>query len=136
MARDCYVEMASETPILSDVSTTDEVVTAAGALREAITIILDQHARKKRWCSRSGPWWNADLRELRKDWGRARRKWRVAGISWVNVIGQELRRAIRKAKRDCWNKFLQEADGNKVWTAAGYTVPRIDKTGQVLVRED
>ena len=49
---------------------------------------------------------------------------------------QEFRQAIRKAKRDCWNRFLQEADGNKVWTVAAYTMPRINKTGQVLVRED
>ena len=48
----------------------------------------------------------------------------------------EFRRAIWKVKRDCWNRFLQEADGNKVWTAARYTVPRIEKTSQVLVRED
>jgi len=43
---------------------------------------------------------------------------------------------VRRAKRDCWNRFLQEADGNKVWTAAAYTTPRIDKTDQALVRED
>jgi len=29
-----------------------------------------------------------------------------------------------------------EADGNKVWTVARYTVPRIEKTDQALVRED
>jgi len=69
------------------------------------------------------------MRELRKELGRARRKWRVAGISRVKAARQEFRRAIRKAKRDCWNRFLQEVDGNKVWTAARYTTPRIDKTG-------
>jgi len=37
---------------------------------------------------------------------------------------------------DCWNRFLQEADGNKVWTVAAYMNPRIDKMGQALVRED
>jgi hypothetical protein len=51
---------------------------------------------------------------LRKDLGRARRKWRVAGISRVKGARRELRQAIRKVKRDCWNKFLQEADGKKV----------------------
>jgi len=60
----------------------------------------------------------------------------VAGISRVKAARREFRRAIRKAKRDCWNRFLQEADGKKVWTAAAYTTPRIDKTGQVVVRED
>jgi hypothetical protein len=73
-AREWYVSMAARTPILTDTSTTAEVVEAAGALREVMTAMLDTHTRKKRWCSRLKPWWNADLRELRKDLGRARRK--------------------------------------------------------------
>jgi len=87
---------------------------AAGPLREAMAVTLDAHARKKRWCSRSKPWWCEDLRELRKELGRARWKWRVAGISRVKAARREFWRAIRRAKRDCWNQFLQEADGNKV----------------------
>jgi len=102
------------TPILSDGSRTEEVVVAAGPLREAMAVTLDEHARKKRWCSRSKPWWCEDLRELRKELGRARWKWRVAGISRVKAARREFWRAIRRAKRDCWNQFLQEADGNKV----------------------
>jgi len=31
------------------------------------------------------------------------------------------RRAIRQAKRECWNRFLQEAKGREVWAATGYT---------------
>ena len=124
------------TAILSDESTKEQVTEAAGSLREAMTATLDEHARKKRWCSRSKPWWCEELKELRKGLGRARWKWRVAEISWVKAARREFRRAIRKAKRDCWNRFLQEADSNKVWTAAAYTTPRIDKTGQALVRED
>jgi len=114
-ARKCFVGMVEGTPILTDESTREEATTAAEALRVAMTVTLDEHGRKKRWCSRSKPWWNADLKELRKDLGRARRKWRVAGISRVKAARRKLRRAIRKAKRDCWNRFLQEADhGNKV----------------------
>jgi len=57
-------------------------------------------------------------------------------MSRVQAARRELRRAIRKAKRDCWNRFLQEAEGNDVWTATAYTTPRIDKGGQALVGED
>jgi len=134
--RECYLAGVGRTLVLSDDSTKQEVVEAAGSLREAMTVTLDEHARKKRWSSRSNPWWCEELKELRKDLGRARRKWRVAGISRVKAARREFRRAIRKAKRDCWNQFLQEADGNKVWTAVRYTMLRIDKTGQALVRED
>jgi len=134
--RECYVGLVERTPILSDGSGTEEVVVVAGALRKAMTVTLDEHARKKRWCSRSKPWWCEDLRELRKELERVRRKWRVAGISRVKAARREFRRAIRRAKWDCWNRFLQEVDGNKVWTVARYTTPRIDETGEVLVRED
>jgi len=135
-ARRCYLAGVGRTPILTDDSTKEEVTEAAGSLREAMTVTLDEHARKKRWCPRSKPWWCEELKDLRKELGRARRKWRVVGMSQVKVARREFQRAIRKAKRDCWNRFLQEADGNKVWTAAAYATPRIDKTGQVLVRED
>jgi len=57
-------------------------------------------------------------------------------MSRVQEARRQLRRAIRKAKRDCWNCFLQESSGNDVWMAAGYTEPRIDKAGQALVLED
>jgi len=135
-ARECYLAGLGRTPILSNSSTKEEVTEAAGSLREAMTVTLDEHARKKRWCSRSKPWWCEDLKKLRKDLGRARRKWKVAGMSRVKAARREFWRAIRKAKGDCWNRFLQEADGNKVWTAAAYTTPRMDKTGLALVRED
>ena len=54
-ARECYVGMVGRTPILSDDSATKDVVKVAGALREAMTVTLDEHARKKRWCSWSKP---------------------------------------------------------------------------------
>jgi len=56
-----------------------------------MTVTLDEYASKKRWYLRSKLWWNADLRELRKDPGRVRRKWRVAGISRVKVARWEFR---------------------------------------------
>ena len=126
---------AGESPILTDVSTTEEVDTAALALRETMTATLDKFAKKKRSCARSKRWWTEDLGKLRKELGRARRNWRVADMSRVQAARRELRRAIRKAKRDCWNGFLQEAKGSDIWIATAYTTPRIDKAGQVLVAD-
>jgi hypothetical protein len=42
------------------------------------------------------------------------------------------RREIRRAKKKCWNSFLQNAEGKEVWTAASYTAPRLDKSGHTL----
>ena len=105
----------------------------AEAIREAMTATLNEHARQRRWCTRSKRWWNDGLRDLRATLGRAKRT-----RNWARIRSarRELRRAIRRAKRDCWNKFLQDADGNDVWTATRYTSVRIDKAGQVLVDED
>ena len=95
---------------------------------------LDKFARKKRNCARSKRWWTTDLAKLRKELGRERR--RPAGIGRVQQARRNLRRAIRRAKKECWNRFLQEAKGTDVWSATRYTTPRIDKAGQALVAED
>jgi len=123
-----------ETPILMDVSTTGEVDTVVAALREVMTATLDNFAKKKRSCARSKRWWTEDLAKLRRELGRERR--RLLGIGRAQEARRNLLRVIRKAKWDYWNRFLQEAKGNDVWTAAGYTSPRIDKAGQALVAED
>jgi len=100
-ARECYLQGVGRTPILTDSSSREEVTEAAGSLREAMTATLDEYVRKKRWCSRSKPWWNADLRVLRKELGKARWKWRVAGISRVQAARREFRCATRRVKKDC-----------------------------------
>ena len=135
-AQECYRRGVGASAVLADDSTLEEVYTAVVILREAMVGTLDQHARSKRWCSRSKRWWNPALKALRKALGRAQRGWRTKGMSQVQEARGELRRAIRKVKRDCWNHFLQESSGKEVWTAASYTKLRIDKAGQALQRED
>jgi len=117
-AQECYRRGCSTSPIMDDRSTKEEVDQAV-ALREAMMGTLEQHARAKRWCSRSKRWWTPELKDLRKALGRARRDRRTKGMSRVQEARRQLRRAIRKAKRDCWNRFLQESSGKDVWTAAG-----------------
>jgi len=133
-AQRSYRDAINRTPALTDESTADEVDTAAAALREAMTATLDRFAKKKRSCARSKRWWTEDLAKLRKELGAERR--RPAGIGRVQEGRRNLRRAIRKAKRDCWNRFLQEGKGAYIWTATRYTTPRIDKVGHALAAED
>jgi len=113
-----YRRALGGTPALTDESTAGQVDTAAAALREAMTVTLDKWARRKRTCARLKRWWTADLAKLREELGAERR--RPAGIGRV----QDARR------------ILQEAEVSDVWTASGYTVPRIDREGQVLIAED
>ena len=107
--------------MLADDSTLEQVDTAAVMLQETMVGTLDQHVRPKPWCSRSKRWWNPELKNVRKALGRAWRGWMTKGMSRVQEARWELRRTIRKAKRDCWNHFHQESSGKEVWTAAGYT---------------
>jgi len=110
-AQECYRRGEGASVVLADDSTVEEVDMAAATLREAMVGTLEQHARAKRWCSRSKRWWTPELKDLRKALGRARRGWRTKGMSRVQEARRELRRGIRKAKRDCWNRFLQESSG-------------------------
>jgi hypothetical protein len=137
-AREVYLQAANRIPTLDDNSTVEEVDMVAAGLKDAMTGTLDELANKKRWCSRSKRWWSEDLKQLRQELGKARREWknRPAGISRFKEARRNFRRGIRRAKRECWNRFLQEGTGNDVWTATRYTTPRIDKSGQVLVSED
>jgi len=133
-AQQCFLQVVGKTAVLDDTSMEEQVEAAAVALQEAMVGTLDEHARKKRWCSRSKLWWTEDIAVLRKEFGRERR--RPAGIGQVQGARQDLRRALRKTKWEWWHRFLQEAEGSNVWTAASYTTPKIDKAGQTLVAED
>ena len=72
----------------------------------------------------------------KKEAGEGAAQPEAQGMSRIQEARRELRRAIRKAKWECWNRFLQTAEEADVWTAAGYTEPRIDKAGQALTLED
>jgi len=61
---------------------------------------------------------------------------RPAGIGRLRGARRNLRRAIRNAKKECWNKFLQEAKGGEVRMVAIYTAPKLNRTGHALVDEE
>jgi len=127
-AEDMFRQLMGDTR-LDDESTKEQISGIADRLRAAMTETLDRHAVQKRWCSRSKRWWTDELRDLRKTLGRVRRRkdWEA-----TRVAKRDQRREIRRAKRTCWNEFLQGAKGNKVWVATRYTADRLDKTGQAI----
>ena len=72
VAQQCFLRAVGKTAVLDDTSSKEQVEAAVVALREAMVGTLDEHARKKRWCSRSKPWWTDDIAVLRKEFGRER----------------------------------------------------------------
>jgi len=62
-AQQCFLRAGGKMEVLDDTSSVEQVEEAAVALQEAMVGTLNSHARRKRWCSRSKPWWNEDIRK-------------------------------------------------------------------------
>lgn len=70
---------------------------------------LDRHAKITRVTSFSKRWWNDEVAQAMKPWAREKRR-----LSHSSSATEELKKArnayyhvIRKAKRECWQNFLQ-----------------------------
>ena len=48
---------------------------------------------------------------------------------------RNLRRAIRRAKKSCWEEYVQEVGKEQLWRAVRYTAPRLEGKVQMLVDE-
>lgn len=84
--------------------------------KEEITKLLDIHVKITRVTSHSKRWWNDDGTKARKAWAKEKKK-----LSMTNNNTAELKKAryayyrvTRKAKRVCWQKFLQGEASNNV----------------------
>jgi ribonuclease HI len=119
-------------------------------IETALTMTLNKFARTIRVTPYSKRWWNEEVKETRKEYSRAKREW-----GGNRVYDEELRetrnryyRTIRKAKRECWQKFLQgetdlasreyvsNEETKRCWTALKYTNPRPQSVTPALKRHD
>lgn len=110
-----------------------------------LTELLDNHAKITRVTAYSKRWWNEKVAEARKSWAKTKRK-----FGRDEIHKDEFRQArnlyyrtIRKAKRLCWQNFLQGKEGdtsqqpqildpNRCWTTLKYTKPLLFKTTPAL----
>ena len=102
--------------ILSDDSTVEELQGEIEWIQSALIGILNEHSKVITICARSKRWWNEDIKTRRKNLGRAIRK-RRRGEGREADVGEAmkaLKRAIRKARKDCWEDFLNRAEGENV----------------------
>jgi len=103
-------------------------------IRQAMEVALNAHAKKRRVCVRSKAWWTNEIAELRKKRGRAVREKRQNPAAYGEAQ-RTLRRAIRRAKKSCWEEYVQGADKEQLWKAVRYTAPRLEGKAQTLVDE-
>ena len=96
--------------------------------------LLNNHAKLTRVTAYSKRWWNEEVAEARKVWAKNKKR-----LSESEAYREELKQArnqyyrtIRKAKRLCWQNFLQGSepkplshdqlpDQRRCWTALKYT---------------
>ena len=121
-------------------ATEEGVAAEARWIRDTAANILDKFAKPQRVCMRSKRWWTDEISELRKALGKAKhtqhqdQRWHRA--DGVRTARHELRRAIRRAKKECWSKFLENASGDDMWTAVKYSSPRRDDSARPLISGD
>jgi hypothetical protein len=131
---------AADRPLTSSQATPVEIEAEAEWLSQTLCEVLTLHAKPKRVCARSRRWWTAEISEKRRILGslkRMRRKNRASvPAQEIKEARRELRRIIRKAKRDCWHAFLQDAQGEQIWQALRYTNPRTNAATGALRDED
>jgi len=83
---------------------------------------------------RSKAWWTKEIAEMRKKRGRAVRERRQNPAAYGEAQ-RTLRRAIRRAKKSCWEEHVQGADKEQLWRAVRYTAPRLEGKAKTLVDE-
>ena len=76
------------------------------------------------------------ISELRKELGKARRADRSNRTKLTKAARRDLRRAIRRAKKACWNIFLESANREDVWTAVRCINPRPDDSARPFINGD
>jgi hypothetical protein len=75
---------------------------------------LDDAFGRRRWSPQAKRWWTKELEEEQDILDEARRTLPPASDQFKQAWNRWLR-AIRKAKRECWERFLQASDPGMVW---------------------
>ncbi len=110
--------------------------------QEKLTELLNKHAKATQITSYSKRWWNKEVAEARLTWAKDKR-WLGRDEDLKEEFKQARNRyfrTIKKAKRECWQKFLQGGsqssssvmDKNHCWTALKYTKPLQFRTTPAL----
>ncbi|QRV94576.1 Reverse transcriptase from transposon X-element protein [Ceratobasidium sp. AG-Ba] len=112
-----------QTPI-SDVAEFDARLDQVMA---AMNSVIKTHVPLIRESPYAKRWWTPRLKELhtvKSDLHIAARRHKATPSHPLHSLyaraDKEFREAMRNAKRDCWRTFIDEADGDDIWTAHKY----------------
>jgi hypothetical protein len=109
--------------------TADSLDLAAIQLTQAITTAAISSIPLKKLGAKAKPWWNTDLLELRQDMLRKQRS--IAQNPELKqpylAAKNSYFLAIKRAKRNHWNQFLEKEDPKSIYKAIAYTKDRQPK---------
>src|SRR5277367_1965874 len=96
---------------------------AAQELTNAITLAARASIPASRPSTRAKPWWNPELKDLRKDMLQKQRALaRNPGFKLPYLQAKNTYfLAIKQAKQDHWNQFLEREDPKSIFKAMAYT---------------
>ena len=111
---------------------------------------LTKYIKIIRIISFSKRWWNEEMKQTRKILSAAKRRWKKYirdGNQRLREVRNQYYRVIRKAKKQCWQFFLQDdaevifdriqqEDTNKCWTTLRFINSRTQITISALKRSD
>ena len=119
---------------------TDFFDIAATELTSAITSAAKASIPTSRPGARAKPWWNPELLELRKTMLREQRGIGLATNPSGKLAYLQARNtyfsAIKQAKKDHWNQFLENEDPKSIFKALAYTKNRlVEKIPSILNKD-
>ena len=137
-------ELAGAQPSLTDNCSLGDVEREAEWIEESLIEVLRRHTKPIRLCARSKRWWGPITLEARRAYSRAHKAYQAGELSEDDH--REARKtyytAIRKAKRECWEAFLQGTDEGSLeeqkrcWAALRYTKSTANGTTPALIDPD
>ncbi|QRV96882.1 Reverse transcriptase from transposon X-element protein [Ceratobasidium sp. AG-Ba] len=110
-------------PILN----TDEFDARLDKIMSAMNSVIETHVPLIKESPYAKRWWTPQLKELhtvKSDLHIAARRHKATPTHPLHSLyakaDKDFRDAMRNAKKDCWHTFIDEAEGDDVWTAHKY----------------
>ena len=97
----------------------------AEKLQKLVINLVEKHISRKKLSENFKSWWSDELKILRKEMTKYRRKWKKYSDNQAEKEYHEARAnyyyEIKKAKSNCWNNFLENASDKEIFKAFQYT---------------
>lgn len=130
-AKQGWQKRAQSRPCLGDTCSTEDLAGEAIWIREALTAVLNQHAKQLRVTPQSKRWWGPEIKQARRTYSQARRAWQEQEISTTELLlsSHPTSKAHLLGKLPGGGKRpARPWDTARCWQALGYTKPRAATT--------